>query len=60
MTPAIEVSHLVRKYGRSDAVNDLSLQVKDGEPMVNAGEHFPVVVKNGEPVGIPAKLSAAS
>jgi ABC-2 type transport system ATP-binding protein len=26
----IEVSHLVRKYGRADAVNDLSLQVRPG------------------------------
>jgi ABC-2 type transport system ATP-binding protein len=30
MTPVIEVSHLVRKYGRADAVNNLSLRVKAG------------------------------
>src|ERR1700742_2617240 len=29
-TPAIEIRHLVRKYGRADAVNDLSLQVRPG------------------------------
>ena len=27
---AIEITHLVRKYGRADAVNDLSLKVKAG------------------------------
>jgi len=36
------------------------VQVKDGEPMLNAGEHFPVVVRDGEPVGVPARLRAAS
>lgn len=29
-TPAIEISHLVRKFGRADAVNDLSLTVRAG------------------------------
>jgi ABC-2 type transport system ATP-binding protein len=29
--PAIEIDHLVRKYGRTDAVNDLSLQVEPGK-----------------------------
>ncbi|MEY2410983.1 MAG: type transport system ATP-binding protein [Verrucomicrobiota bacterium] len=29
-TPAIEIDHLVRKYGRSDAVNGLSLRVAAG------------------------------
>ncbi len=28
--PAIEIDHLVRKYGRADAVNDLSLRVSAG------------------------------
>lgn len=28
--PVIEIDHLVRKYGRSDAVNDLSLRVQAG------------------------------
>jgi ectoine hydroxylase-related dioxygenase (phytanoyl-CoA dioxygenase family) len=36
------------------------VQVADGEPMINAGEHFPIVVRNGEPVGVPARLNAAS
>src|ERR1700742_2555524 len=30
-TPAIEIRHLVRKYGKSDAVNDLSLRVEPGK-----------------------------
>jgi ABC-2 type transport system ATP-binding protein len=30
-TPAIEVNHLVRKYGHTDAVNDLSLRVGAGK-----------------------------
>ncbi len=30
-TPVIEVTHLVRKYGRTDAVNDLSLRVRRGQ-----------------------------
>jgi ABC-2 type transport system ATP-binding protein len=30
-TPIIEVSHLVRKYGRADAVNDLNLRVRPGK-----------------------------
>ena len=29
-TPAIEIKHLVRKFGRTDAVNDLSLRVCAG------------------------------
>ena len=29
-TPAIEIDHLVRKYGRTDAVNGLSLRVSAG------------------------------
>ena len=29
-TPVIEINHLVRKYGRTDAVNDLSLRVSGG------------------------------
>jgi ABC-2 type transport system ATP-binding protein len=29
-TPVIEINHLVRKYGRTDAVNDLSLRVAPG------------------------------
>src|SRR5271156_3007 len=29
-TPAIEINHLVRKYGKTDAVNDLSLRVMPG------------------------------
>ncbi len=29
-TPVIEINHLVRKYGRTDAVNDLSLRVSAG------------------------------
>src|SRR6266481_5424819 len=29
-TPAIEIKHLVRKFGRADAVNDLSLRVSAG------------------------------
>src|SRR5260221_7644500 len=29
-TPVIEINHLVRKYGRTDAVNDLSLRVHAG------------------------------
>jgi ABC-2 type transport system ATP-binding protein len=28
--PVIEINHLVRKYGRTDAVNDLSLRVEQG------------------------------
>jgi ABC-2 type transport system ATP-binding protein len=30
-TPAIEIKHLVRKYGKMDAVNDLSLRVEPGK-----------------------------
>src|ERR1700722_15429172 len=30
-TPAIEISHLVRKYGRAEAVNGLSLRVEPGK-----------------------------
>jgi len=30
-TPIIEINHLVRKYGRADAVNDLSLRVMPGK-----------------------------
>src|SRR5271170_7146437 len=30
-TPIIEINHLVRKYGRADAVNDLSLRVAPGK-----------------------------
>src|SRR5260221_2696399 len=30
-TPVIEINHLVRKYGRTDAVNDLSLRVSPGK-----------------------------
>jgi len=30
-TPAIEINHLVRKYGRTDAVNGLSLRVEPGK-----------------------------
>src|ERR1700722_11767698 len=30
-TPPIEINHLVRKYGKSDAVNDLSLRVMPGK-----------------------------
>ena len=30
-TPIIEINHLVRKYGRADAVNDLSLRVTAGK-----------------------------
>ena len=29
-TPAIEIQNLVRKYGRSDAVNGLNLKVERG------------------------------
>jgi ABC-2 type transport system ATP-binding protein len=29
-SPVIEITHLVRKYGRTDAVNDLSLRVQRG------------------------------
>jgi ABC-2 type transport system ATP-binding protein len=29
--PIIEINHLVRKYGRTDAVNDLSLRVQPGK-----------------------------
>src|SRR5579862_9584147 len=29
-TPAIEINHLVRKYGKTDAVNGLSLMVQPG------------------------------
>src|SRR5215471_3724431 len=29
-TPAIEINHLVRKYGKTDAVHDLSLRVMPG------------------------------
>jgi ABC-2 type transport system ATP-binding protein len=29
-TPAIAIDHLVRRYGRTDAVNDLSLRVEPG------------------------------
>src|SRR5579863_8795607 len=29
-TPVIEINHLVRKYGKTDAVNDLSLRVAPG------------------------------
>jgi ABC-2 type transport system ATP-binding protein len=29
--PVIEISHLVRKYGQSEAVNDLSLKVRRGQ-----------------------------
>jgi len=29
--PVIEISHLMRKYGRTDAVNDLSLRVQRGQ-----------------------------
>jgi ABC-2 type transport system ATP-binding protein len=30
-SPVIEITHLVRKYGRTDAVNDLSLRVRRGQ-----------------------------
>src|SRR6266700_1056236 len=30
-SPVIEIDHLVRKYGRTDAVNDLSLRVGAGK-----------------------------
>src|SRR6059058_5647098 len=30
-SPVIEINHLVRKYGRTDAVNDLSLRVGAGK-----------------------------
>ncbi len=30
-TPVIEIKHLVRKYGHTDAVNDLSLRVRRGQ-----------------------------
>src|SRR5512137_2318753 len=29
-TPVIDISHLVRRYGRTDAVNGLTLQVEPG------------------------------
>src|SRR6266850_6578255 len=29
-SPVIEIDHLVRKYGRTDAVNELSLRVRPG------------------------------
>ncbi len=34
------------------------VQLEDGEPMARAGEHFPVVCRNGQPVGVPARLLA--
>src|SRR3974377_1920503 len=30
-SPVIEINHLVRKYGRTEAVNDLSLRVQRGQ-----------------------------
>ncbi len=30
-SPVIEVTHLVHKYGRTEAVNDLSLRVRRGQ-----------------------------
>ena len=38
--PVIEISHLVRKFGRTDAVNDLSLRV-------NAGRCYGFFGRNG-------------
>jgi ABC-2 type transport system ATP-binding protein len=39
-TPVIEINHLVRKYGRTDAVNDFSLRV-------NAGRCYGLFGRNG-------------
>ena len=39
-TPAIQIDHLVRKYGRADAVNDLSVRV-------NAGRCYGFFGRNG-------------
>lgn len=35
------------------------VQLEDGAPMALAGEHFPVVCRNGQPVGVPAWLQAS-
>ena len=36
------------------------IKLEDGAPMSQAGEHFPQVVRNGEPVEIPVKLRSTS
>ena len=30
------------------------VRLEDGEPMAEAGEHFPAVCRDGEPLGAPA------
>lgn len=32
------------------------MHLEDGAPMTEADEHFPVVCRNGEPAGVPARL----
>ena len=32
------------------------VDLPDNAPMAEAGPHFPVVCRNGEPVGVPARL----
>ena len=32
------------------------VDLPDNAPMAEAGSHFPVVCRNGEPVGVPARL----
>ncbi len=41
--------HLMKKF----------VEVEDGEPMAEAGPHFPTVCVDGEPVGVPARLTGA-
>ncbi|MDA0336771.1 MAG: phytanoyl-CoA dioxygenase family protein [bacterium] len=36
------------------------VDLADGAPMSQAGPHFPVVCRDGEPVGVPAQLRSAS
>ncbi len=35
------------------------VELENGAPMAEAGAHFPSVCRNGEPVGVPARLRAS-
>ena len=37
----IEVNHLVHKYGRTEAINDLSLRVRRGHLLQRRHDHWP-------------------
>ena len=61
--PAIAIHYMTgeaRYVAGTQHPMDAFIDLPDGAPMAEAGDHFPVVCRNGKPVGIPLSLKSAT